>query len=174
MGDRRTHWRSWFASTGEPPAWALVGYMVCGLVVGASLAAALPEVRGTLLAGLAGVVVAASGSGGPSGISRRVALMAAGLGLIVTFVAFATGNRPVWAAAAMAVVALGTSLAAAAGPLGAVLGFLGLLVLPRGDDGPHREPVRPGPAALGNRTHRRRLTRRHARRLRRHGLAETE
>jgi hypothetical protein len=49
------------------------------------------------------------------------------LGLIVTFVAFATGNHPVWAAAAMAVVALGTSLAAAACPLGAVLGFLGSL-----------------------------------------------
>ena len=45
MGDGPTHWRSWFAPTGEPPAWALVGYMVCGLVVGASLATALPEVR---------------------------------------------------------------------------------------------------------------------------------
>lgn len=39
-------------------------------------------------------------------------------------VAFATGNDPVWAALAMAAVALLTSLAAAAGPLGALLGFL--------------------------------------------------
>jgi MFS family permease len=39
-------------------------------------------------------------------------------------VAFATGNHPVWAALAMAAVALLTSLAAAVGPLGLVLGFL--------------------------------------------------
>ena len=120
-------WRSWFSSTGQPPAWPMVGYMVGGLVVGASLATALPEVRGALLAALAGVVVAAAGSSGPSGIPRRVALTAAGLGLILTVVAFATGNRPWSAAIAMGLVALGTSLAAAAGPLGAVLGFLGSL-----------------------------------------------
>jgi MFS family permease len=83
--------------------------------------------QGTLLAALAGVVVAAAGSGGPSGVSRRVAVIAAALALVLTVVAFATGNRPVLAALAMAVVALLTSLAAAAGPLGGVLGFLGSL-----------------------------------------------
>jgi hypothetical protein len=70
------------------------------------------------------VVVAASGSAGPSGISRRVALVAAGVGFVAMTAAFATGNDPVWAALAMAAVALLTSLAAAAGPLGALLGFL--------------------------------------------------
>ena len=84
----------------------------------------LPDFRATLLGALAGVVVAASGSGGPSGISRRVALVAAGVGFVLMAVAFATGNDPVWAALAMAAVALLTSLAAAAGPLGALLGFL--------------------------------------------------
>jgi hypothetical protein len=64
----RSRWRSWFASTGQPPAWALVRYMVCGLVVGGALGAALPQFRGALLAALAGVIVAAAGSGGPSGI----------------------------------------------------------------------------------------------------------
>jgi MFS family permease len=39
-------------------------------------------------------------------------------------IAFATGNRPVWAGLAMGAVALLTSLMAAAGPLGGVLGFL--------------------------------------------------
>ena len=123
----RSRLRGWFASTGAPPAWGLVRYLGSGLLVGAALSALLPDVRGTLLAALTGAVVAASGSGGPSGISRRVALIAAGSGLILTVVAFATGDRPVWAALAMAAVALLTSLAAAAGPLGALLGFLGSL-----------------------------------------------
>jgi hypothetical protein len=125
--ERLPRWRSWFAPTGAPPAWGLVRYMVCGLVVGGSLGAALPDVRGALLAALTGAVVAASGSGGPSGISRRVALISAGLALVLTVVAFATGTYPIWAALAMAAVAFLTSLAAAAGPLGALLGFLGSL-----------------------------------------------
>ena len=122
-----SRWRSWFASTGAPPSWALVRYMVCGLVAGGALSSPLPHFRAALLAALAGAVVAASGSGGPSGISRRVALVTAVAGLALTVVAFATGNHPVWAALAMAAVAVLTSLAAAAGPLGALLGFLGSL-----------------------------------------------
>jgi MFS family permease len=120
----RSRVRSWFVSTGAPPAWPLVGYMVCGLVVGAAFTGLLPDFRATLLGALAGAVVAASGSGGPSGISRRVALVAAGVGFVLMAVGFATGEHPVWAALAMAAVALLTSLAAAAGPLGALLGFL--------------------------------------------------
>lgn len=56
-----------------------------------------------------------------------MALITAGLGLVLTVVAFATGDRPILAALAMAAVAMLTSLAAAAGPLGGVLGFLGSL-----------------------------------------------
>ena len=126
-GALRARARGWFAPTGTPPAWALVRYLVCGLVVGAAFGLGLPDVRGTLLAALTGAVVAASGSAGPSGIARRVALVSAVLGLVLTVIAFATGNDPVWAAIAMAAVALLTSLAAAAGPLGALLGFLGSL-----------------------------------------------
>ena len=123
--ESRSRWRALFAPTGTPPAWGLVRYMVCGLVVGGSLGAALPEFRGALLAALTGAVVAASGSAGPSGVSRRVALISAGLALVLTVVAFATGSRPIWAALAMAAVAFLTSLAA--GPLGGLLGFLGSL-----------------------------------------------
>jgi hypothetical protein len=126
-GGLRSLVKGWFAPTGTPPAWGLVRYMVGGLVVGAALAGLLPDFRATLLAALTGAVVAASGSGGPSAISRRVAVVSAGLALVLTVVAFATGDRPVWAAVAMAAVALLTSLAAAAGPLGALLGFLGSL-----------------------------------------------
>src|SRR5262245_9347652 len=122
--ERTTGWRSWFAPTGQPPAWTLVRYMVGGLLVGGSLGAALPEVRGALLAALAGVIVSAAGSSGPSGISRRLALTAAGCELVLAVIAFATGNRPLWAGLAMGGVALLTSLMAAAGPLGGVLGFL--------------------------------------------------
>ena len=123
----RSRVRGWFAPTGTPPAWGLVRYLVGGLVVGAALTAFLPDFRATLLGALTGAVVAASGSAGPSGISRRVALVAAGTGLVLTVVAFATGDRPILAALAMAAVALLTSLAAAAGPLGALLGFLASL-----------------------------------------------
>jgi hypothetical protein len=63
----RAQVRGWFTSTGAAPAWALVGYMVCGLVVGAALTGLLPDFQGTLLGALAGVIVAAAGSGGPSG-----------------------------------------------------------------------------------------------------------
>lgn len=124
--DRRG-WGTWFAPTGTPPAWGLVRYMTAGLLLGILLSAALPEIRGALLGGLTGLVVAAAGSGGPSGVARRVALASAAASLVLTVIAFATGTRPVWAALAMAAVALVTSLAAAAGPLGAVLGFLGSL-----------------------------------------------
>ena len=123
----RSRMEGWFAPSGAPPAWGLMRYLACGMVVGGSLGAALPEIRGALLAALTGAVVAASGSSGPSGISRRVAVASAVSALVLTVVAFATGNRPVWAAAAMAVVALLTSVAAAAGPLGGLLGFLGSL-----------------------------------------------
>ena len=123
----RSRVRGWFVSTGAPPAWPMVRYMVCGLVVGAAFTGLLPDVRATLLGALAGVVVAASGSSGPSSVSRQVALVAAGVGFVLMAVAFATGDDPVWAALAMAAVALLTSLAAAAGPLGALLGFLASL-----------------------------------------------
>jgi hypothetical protein len=160
----------WFASTGAPPAWGLVRYMVCGLVVGAALSGLLQDFRATLLAALTGAVVAASG--GSSVISRRVAVIAAGLALVLTVVAFATGNRPVWAALAMAAVALLTSLAAAAGPLGALLGFVGSLAyflvatMARG-----REPVRARLGRVGRGAHRVGLCRGPARRLRRHSVA---
>ena len=113
-----TRVRGWFVSTGAPPAWGMVRYMVCGLVVGAAFTGLLPDFRATLLGALAGVLVAASGSGGPSAISRRVALVTAGVGFVLMAVAFATGNDPVWAALAMAAVAPLTSLAAAAGRSG--------------------------------------------------------
>lgn len=120
----RLDWRSWFRSTGAPPLWGLVRYLLCGVVLGLALASGLPHFRGTLLAALAGGIVAASASGGPSGIARRLAFLAAACTVGLTIVAYATGGHPVWAALAMAAVALGTSLVAAAGPLGGALGFL--------------------------------------------------
>jgi hypothetical protein len=127
MSNLGSHVRGWFAPTGAPPAWGLVRYMVCGLVAGLALGSTLPHIRATLLSALAAALIAAAGSTGPSRISRRVAGIAAGLALVRTVVAFATGNHPVWAAIAMAAVAMLSSFAPAAGPLGAVLGFLGSL-----------------------------------------------
>jgi uncharacterized membrane protein YccC len=57
----RKGWRSWFAPTGQPPAWALVGYMVGGLALGGAFGAALPEIRGALFS--FGVVILFSGIG---------------------------------------------------------------------------------------------------------------
>jgi len=101
-----------------------VRYAAGGLFIGGALGAALPEVRGTLLAALAGVVVAAAGSGGPSRISRRLAVIGSGCVLVLAVVGFATGNHPVWAGLAMGAVAFLTSLMAASAPLGGILGFL--------------------------------------------------
>src|SRR5262245_45669150 len=95
---QRSIWRRWFGSTGAPPAWGLVRYLVAGLAVGIALSAALPHFRATLLAALTGAIVAAAASGGPSGVARRLALVAAGWVLVLTFVGFATGGHPVWAA----------------------------------------------------------------------------
>jgi hypothetical protein len=117
-------WHRIFTSTGQPPAWGLVKYLLGGLVAGAALGAGLPQPKGTLLAGLAGAIVAASASGGPSGIARRVSLAAAFWTLVFTTVGFATGTHPVWAGLAMAAVAILTSCAAAAGPIAGILGFL--------------------------------------------------
>jgi MFS family permease len=117
-------WQRIFTPTGQPPAWALVSYMVAGVIAGGALGSALPHIKGVLLSALAGAVVAASASAGPSGIARRLAVAAAGWSLIFTTVGFATGTRPVLAGLAMAAVAILTSVAGAAGPLGGVLGFL--------------------------------------------------
>jgi hypothetical protein len=117
-------WRRVVTSTGQPPAWALVRYLVGGLIAGVALGAALPHFRATLLAALAGAIVAASASAGPSGIARRMSVVTAGCTLALAVVGFATGNHPVWAALAMAAVALLTSVAGAAAPLGGILGFL--------------------------------------------------
>jgi hypothetical protein len=121
---RPSGWRAWFAPTGAPPAWGLVCYLAGGVLLGLGVGSALPHVRGALLSALAGAIVAAAASAGPSGIARRLAVNAAGWSLLLTTVAFSTGNHPVWAALAMAAVALGTSVASAAGPLWTVLGFL--------------------------------------------------
>jgi hypothetical protein len=117
-------WHRIFTSTGQPPAWGLVKYLVIGLVAGSAVGGALPQPKGTLLAALAGAIVAASASAGPSGVARRVALAAGLWTLILTTVGFATGTHPVWAVLAMAAVAILTSSAAAAGPIAAILGFL--------------------------------------------------
>ena len=102
------------------------------IAAGIAFSVALPYFRATLLSALAGGIVAAAASGGTSGISRRVAVAAAGWNLVLTVVAFATGNHPIWAALAMAAIALLTSVAGAAGPLGGVLGFPAVAVVPAG------------------------------------------
>ena len=59
-GGARSGWRSWFASTGQPPAWPLVRYAAAGLFVGVAFGAALPQFRGTVLAALAGLISSAA------------------------------------------------------------------------------------------------------------------
>ena len=91
---RPTLWHRVVTSTGQPPARRLVRYLAGGLVAGVAFSAALPHFRATLLSALAGAIVAAA-SGGPSGISRRAAVAAAGWNLVLTVVAFATGSHPI-------------------------------------------------------------------------------
>ena len=48
--ERTTGWRRWFAPTGQPPALGARPLLVCGLVLGGVFGAALPEIRGAVLA----------------------------------------------------------------------------------------------------------------------------
>ena len=149
--------------------------MVGGLVLGAALGGPLPHVEATLLSARTGAIVAAAGSTGPSRIARRLAVVAAGSSLVLMVVAFATGNHAVWAALAMAAVALVTSLAAGIGPLGAVLGYLlSLAYLLVAGLSRVADLVEGRLAALGRGAHRRGLRRRPDRRLRRDVLAQAE
>lgn len=120
--------RRLFASTGAPPQTTLVAYLVSGAVAGALLGLLTDPYKGTLLAGLTGALIAAAGARGPSRVALRVAGFAALLAVVFVFVAFVVAGHPWWAAAAVAAVALSTSALAGAGPMGAALGQLGLLI----------------------------------------------
>lgn len=120
--------RRWFGSTGAPPQTALVVYFMCGGGLGAALGFLIDPQEGALLAALTGGVIAAAGSRGPSRIALRVAGFAAVTAVIFVLVAFVVAGHPWWAAAAVAAVAITTSALAGAGPIGAALGQLGLLI----------------------------------------------
>ncbi|MEZ5143794.1 MAG: hypothetical protein R2726_14945 [Acidimicrobiales bacterium] len=65
--------------------------------------------------------MAAAGASGP-GRSLRLSALAAVFGVVAIVLAFTTIGQPVWAAVAMAFVAVLASLAAGTGPIGAALG----------------------------------------------------
>jgi hypothetical protein len=169
---RPSLWQRIVTTTGEPPAWALVRYLAAGLVAGIAVGATLPHFKATVLAALAGAVVGACGSVGPSAIARQLAVVAAGWTLILSVVGFATGGHPVWAALAMAAVAVLTSVGAAAGPGGRRARLPAVArVSARGGDVAYQGAVRRRLAVVGHRAHRGRLRRRPGRRVRGHGLA---
>lgn len=117
-----------FGSTGAPPQTALVAYLACGGAAGAALGLAFDPLKGALLAALTGALIAAAGSHGPSRVALRVAGFAAVTAVVFVLVAFVVTGHPWWAAAAVAAVAIVTSALTGAGPVGAALAQLGLLI----------------------------------------------
>ncbi|MEQ6902918.1 FUSC family protein [Nocardioides sp. YIM 152588] len=115
-------------TTGEPPQWALVWFLLAGL--GAGLAIGLPFTGArpiVLLPALTAAMVALTGSAGPPRLVVPLATWAASSTAIVVCLGFLVSGRPWPAGAAMALVAVFTSAAAGAGPLGAVLGMMNTL-----------------------------------------------
>ncbi len=126
--EQMSHLRRLFASTGAPPQTRLVMYLLFGAAAGAALGVIFLPQKGAVLGALTGALIAAAGSRGPSRIALRVAAFAAVTALVFVFVAFIVAGHPWWAAAAVAAVAIGTSALAGAGPVGAGLAQLGLLI----------------------------------------------
>lgn len=126
--EHKTRWRRWFGSTGKPPQFGLVLYLMCGGAVGAALGAVFNPQEGAILSGLTGALIAAAGSRGPSRIALRVAGFASVIAVAFVLVGFLVAGHPWWAAAAVAAVAIITSALAGAGPVGSALSQLGLWI----------------------------------------------
>lgn len=126
-GGQRPRWGRWFGSTGAKPLWRQVAYLAAGGGAGTLLGLLVDPPAAAVLAGLTGALVAGAGAAGPSKVAVRLAAFTAVVAVASIFCATALTGRPVWAALAMAAVAVLTSVAAATGPVGAVLGTLGSL-----------------------------------------------
>ena len=126
--EHKTRWGRWFGSTGKPPLFGLLLYLLFGGAVGAALGAVFSPQKGAILAGLTGALIAAAGSSGPSRVALRVAGFASVIAVAFVFVGFVVAGHPWWAAAAVAAVAITTSALAGAGPVGSALSRLGLWI----------------------------------------------
>ena len=114
-----------FGSTGQPAKWGVVGHLALGLLIGGTLGTLITPSRGAILAGLTAGAVAAVGAGVPAAISVRIASGTAVAAVIGATLAYATTGHPWWSAAAMALVAMTTSVAAGTGLVGTTLGTIG-------------------------------------------------
>lgn len=123
--DRPNVGKRLFGSTGRPAQWASVGHLASGLVLGTAVGAVLPPARGAVLAGLVAGAVAAVGAGVAPALAWQVARKAVVATAIGASLAYVTTGHRWWSAAAMAVVAVLTSLAAGTGPVGATMGMIG-------------------------------------------------
>ena len=87
--EEQPRWRRWFGSTGAPPQFGLVGYLLGGGMAAGALGLILNPQKGALLAALTGALIAAAGSRGPS----RIALRIAGLVAVLAVLLLASGIR---------------------------------------------------------------------------------
>lgn len=126
-GSNRARLRQWLGPTDAPARWDLVAAAAAGVAVGAGVGAMVAPARGAILSGLIAGLVAAAGASGPPPIALRLSGLAAVFGLVAAGLAFGTAGHPVWAALAMAAVAIAATVATGTGPIGAALGVLGLL-----------------------------------------------
>lgn len=116
--------RRWAGPTDAPAAWGLAAHLVAGGAAGSLAGHGVLSGRALVLATVTGALVTAAGSAADVGAARRLAVAMAGLGPVAVGTAFLTSGHPWWAAAAMAAVSVTTAVAAAQGPITAVLGVL--------------------------------------------------
>lgn len=139
-GRRNGGWRKWLGATGQATRWGYVLHLTLGLVVGALCGVAFSPPGGALLSALVAGVVAAAAISVPAINSFKVALVVSLVAAFGTLVGFTAAHHPLWAATAMAAMAVLTSLAASAGPVGVALGtiatflFAGVVAVARVSD----------------------------------------
>ncbi|TIC79666.1 hypothetical protein E8D34_11805 [Nocardioides sp. GY 10113] len=115
-------------TTGKPPQWALVGFLLAGVAAGLGVGLLVAGARPlALLPALTCAVVSAAGAAGPPRFAVPLAVWAAYTTVVVVCLGYLASDRPWLAGGAMAAVAVFTSAAAGVGPLGMVLGMMSTL-----------------------------------------------
>ncbi|MEZ5116313.1 MAG: FUSC family protein [Candidatus Nanopelagicales bacterium] len=123
--DPRPAWRRALGSTGAPLQWPLGLGAVVGGAAGAAAGWPLGSTVGTAFAAIVSALAGAVAFSAPAAAAAGAGVLAVVAATAGTLLAGLTTGQPLAAAASMAVVAVLTSAAFAAGKVGPVLGLLG-------------------------------------------------
>ncbi len=126
----RSRWARLFASTGAPPAWRSLVTVLVGVALAAGVSVVVhgpTQPAAVAVAAVAGGLVAAAGANAPARLAIPFAVGGAGVVVVFEVVAVAVSGHPWWAALAMGLVAVFTSVGAGASPVGGAFGLLATL-----------------------------------------------